>query len=130
MQTRTLPEAMDLAAPDGSEIRLLVATARTSTVHCRLPPGGVSLAVTHRTVEEVWYVLAGTGTLWRRLGEDEGTAEETRLAPGVSADIPLGAHFQFRNDGDGPLDILIATTPPWPGADEAVRVAPHWPTAT
>jgi mannose-6-phosphate isomerase-like protein (cupin superfamily) len=125
--TRSVPAAHDLLAPDGSEIRLLPAVAAGSMVHCRLPTGGCSLAVTHRTVEELWYVLAGSGEIWRRQGHD-GTV--TALAPGTALSIPLGTHFQFRCIGDEPLDIVIVTMPPWPGTDEAVRVADHWPVAT
>jgi mannose-6-phosphate isomerase-like protein (cupin superfamily) len=123
---RPLPEALDLHAPDGSEVRLLVSGARGSMVHCTLPPGGTSLAVRHRTVEELWYVLEGRGEVWRRLGDRE---QVLPVAPGQSLTIPLGAHFQFRALGGVPLRLLIATLPPWPGAEEAVRVPDHWPVA-
>lgn len=122
--TLTLPDAPDTLAPDGSEIRLLPAVAGGSMVHARLPPGACSLAVRHRTVEELWYVVAGSGELWRR---QDGREEVTPLAPGVAASIPLGTDFQFRATGTGPLDMVIVTLPPWPGADEAERAADHWP---
>ena len=48
------------------------------------------------------------------------------LASGVSFDIPLGTQFQFRNTGDEPLSVLIATMPPWPGNDEAIAVQGPW----
>ena len=70
MQTTTLPQH-PITAPDGSEIRELVAGGRASMVHCTLPPGGVSLAVRHRTVEELWFVTAGRGEVWRKLGDKE-----------------------------------------------------------
>lgn len=119
-----LPLARDQCAPDGSEIRCLPVLRGGSMVHCRLPPGAVSRAVAHRTVEEIWYVLAGRGELWRRR---DGREETVDLAPQTAHTIPLGTAFQFRNTGDGPLDILIVTMPPWPGETEAVRVADHWP---
>lgn len=118
-----LPPAMDLRAPDGSEIRLLTATSRGSMVHCTLPPGGVSQAMRHRTVEEVWHFLAGRGEVWRRL---EGQEEVTPVAPGISLAIPLGAKFQFRNPGAEPLVFLIVTMPPWPGEREAEPVRGPW----
>jgi len=123
MQTRQLPQAPDCFAPDGSEIRLLPATGRASMVHCTLPPGKVSLAVAHRSVEEIWYFLEGRGEVWRKLGTDE---EVVQVSPGVSLTIPLGAHFQFRNSGDTPLRFVLAAVPPWPGDNEAYRVADHW----
>ncbi len=94
--------------------------------HFELPAGAVSHAVTHRTVEELWYVIAGRGRLWRRVGLQESV--ET-IAPGVAATIPLGTAFQFRADGDGPLAFVAVTMPPWPGMDEAVAVEGPW-TAT
>jgi mannose-6-phosphate isomerase-like protein (cupin superfamily) len=80
------------------------------------------MAVAHRTVEEVWYVLSGRGELWRREG---GREEVVALEPGVSLAIPRGAHFQFRALGE-PLRILGVTMPPWPGDGEAVAVQGHW----
>ena len=124
VRSRSLPESYDCLAPDGSEIRLLAANERASMVHCTLPPGGVSLAVKHRTVEELWYCVSGRGELWRKLGDEE---EVLALSPGMSADIPLGAHFQFRALGADPLELILTTIPPWPGDDEAVRVPDHWP---
>ena len=107
----------DVLAPDGSEIRLLHSLASASVVHCTLPVGAVSIPVRHRTVEEIWFFLAGQGQVWRKQGE---RAEVLDVAPGVSLTIPLGTDFQFRNTGDVPLEFIIATNPPWPGADEAV----------
>ena len=68
--------------------------------------------------------LHSLGEIWRRQGHG-GTV--TALTPGTGLSIPSGTHFQFRCIGDEPLDIVIVTMPPWPGMDEAVRVADHWP---
>jgi mannose-6-phosphate isomerase-like protein (cupin superfamily) len=124
LQTSRVSDRYDCLAPDGSEIRLLAAAGRGSCVHCTLPPGAVSLAVTHRSVEEIWYVLAGHGQVWRKLDSVEETVE---VCAGVCLTIPRGAHFQFRNPGEVPLEIVLVTMPPWPGEDEAVRVDDHWP---
>lgn len=114
----------DLLAPDGSEIRLLHSLSGASVVHCSLPVGAVSIPVRHRTVEEVWFFLAGEGQVWRKQGENERVLD---ARPGLSLTIPLGTQFQFRNTGDVPLEFLIATTPPWPGEDEAVvRETGRW----
>ena len=120
---KRLAKDCDTLAPDGSEIRLLSSASRGSMVHCTLNPGEVSLPVAHRTVDEVWYFLEGSGQVWRQLGEQERVAE---VAPGVSLSIPVGAHFQFRTTGDRPLRFLIVTMPPWPGEDEAYRVPGRW----
>ncbi len=121
---RQLSQDYDTLAPDSSEIRLLAATSRGSMVHCTLNPGEVSLAVAHKSVEEVWFFLEGTGQVWRRLGELERTVD---VSPGVSLAIPVGAHFQFRTIGDRPLCFVIVTMPPWPGEDEAHPVPGRWP---
>jgi mannose-6-phosphate isomerase-like protein (cupin superfamily) len=122
--TRVLGRAADAVAPDGCEVRLLAQTPRGSMAHFTLGPGQVARAVAHRTVEEVWYFLSGTGRMWRRRGEAEETVE---VAPGRSLAIPLGTRFQLRNDGSEPLTAVAVTMPPWPGADEAYLVDGEWP---
>ena len=121
--TKMIAEAPDAIAPDGSEVRLLGASARGSVAAFRLMPGAVSKAVAHRTVEEIWYFIAGQGRMWRRLGVAE---EVTEVGPGVSVTIPTGTHFQFRCDGGKPLEAVAVTMPPWPGEDEAYPVAGKW----
>jgi mannose-6-phosphate isomerase-like protein (cupin superfamily) len=121
--TRRIGAAPDAIAPDGSEVRVLCATARGSMAMFTLSPGTVSKAVVHRTVEELWYVVAGTGRMWRRFGEQE---EVTELSPGMSLSIPVGTRFQFRCDGAMPLSAIGVTMPPWPGEDEAVISNGPW----
>ena len=126
MQTETLPTEPTALAPDGSQIRELVAVKGGSLVHCLLPPGAASRAVVHATVEEVWYVVEGRGEVWRA---DETGESVVDLAPGVALSIEAGCRFQFRNTGDDDLCILIATMPPWPGAQEASPAPGRWPAA-
>ena len=127
LQTKTLAAAPDAYAPDGSEVRLLAALNGGSFAHFTLPAGQVSAPVAHRTVEEIWYVVAGEGELWRRYRDEESV---TALRPGVALTIPLGAHFQFRAGETAALSFVAATMPPWPGADEAYAVPGRWtPTA-
>jgi hypothetical protein len=64
--TRHLAEQPDAIAPDGSEVRLLAATQRGSMAQFSLPAGSVSIAVCHRTIEELWYFTSGSGKLWRK----------------------------------------------------------------
>ncbi len=125
-ETRQVPAFPDVLAPDGSAIRLLgLLPAKASFVHCTLQPGQVTRAVTHRTVEEFWYFLGGTGQVWRSDGERE---EVTDVEPGSALTIPLGTRFQFRATGGEPLTFVIATLPPWPvDREEAVEVEGKWP---
>jgi mannose-6-phosphate isomerase-like protein (cupin superfamily) len=122
--TKQLGEAYDVLAPDTSEIRLLISTTRGSLAHGTLPPGRVSLAIVHRTVEEVWYVTAGRGQVWRKQGGHDVVVD---VEPGTALTIPTGVHFQFRTTGSEPLSFVMCTMPPWPGEQEAVRVPDHWP---
>jgi mannose-6-phosphate isomerase-like protein (cupin superfamily) len=122
-ETKTLNPAPDVMAPDGSEVRILCRVAGGSMAHFSLPPGTISKPVAHRTVEEVWFVVAGRGRMWRRLGAREETVD---LAPGVSITIPVGTRFQFRCDGAEPLAAVGVTMPPWPGLDEAYAVEGAW----
>ena len=121
--TKRRSQAPDVIAPDGSEVRILAASGRGSMAQFTLPPGAVSKPVAHRTVEEVWLVIAGKGRMWRKLGTDEEVVE---LVAGVSLAIPVGAAFQFRNDGAELLHCVGVTMPPWPGMDEAYEVEGAW----
>ena len=91
--------------------------------HFTLPAGAVSKAVAHRTVEEVWFFISGSGRMWRRFEDQE---EMVNVTAGTSLTIPVGSHFQFRNDGDTALNIVATTMPPWPGPDEAFFVDGVW----
>ena len=122
-ETRTLGAAPDAVAPDGTAVRLLTALAGGSFAHFELPAGAVSHAVVHRSVEELWWFVAGRGELWRRTGERE---EIVAVGPGVCATIPLGTRFQFRAAAEAPLAFVAVTMPPWPGDGEAEIVEGRW----
>ena len=125
--SRALPAAADVLAPDGSEVRVMAALPGGSMAHFRLAPGAVARAMTHRTVDEAWYVVAGAGEIWRRQGVPGDVREViTALAPGLSLTIPQGTAFQFRASAGSPLDIVAVTLPPWPGPDEAVSAQGPW----
>jgi len=114
------------AAPDGSRLWPLVRLPGASVAEFELAPGKTSRAVVHRTIDEIWYVLAGAGELWRRQGARE---EITALAPGVCLTIPCGTQFQFRAHGAQPLRVLGVSLPPWPGEGEAMPVDGRWRSA-
>jgi mannose-6-phosphate isomerase-like protein (cupin superfamily) len=121
--TKHLPKARDALAPDGSDVRLLLELKCGGLAHFELAPGETSVAVTHRTVEEIWFFLSGRGQMWRQQGDESETVD---VLPGVCVSIPLGTHFQFRSFGYEPLSAVGATMPPWPGDGEAVTVAGPW----
>lgn len=122
--TMRLPASPTVVAPDGSDVRVLLGLPGGGMAHFELAAGQVAKAVTHRSVDELWYVLAGRGQMWRRQGERE---EVVALEPGVCLSIPLGTHFQFRASATESVAAVAITMPPWPGETEAVPVEGPWP---
>ncbi|VVB90299.1 Cupin domain protein [uncultured archaeon] len=129
IESRKQPDTLDFktmqltgdyySAPDGSEIRKFMDMNRGGLAHCTLPPEGISIPVAHKTVEEIWFFIQGNGQVWRKQGDRE---EVVDVDPGTCLTIPTGTHFQFRNTGSESLSFIIATMPPWPGKQEAVKV--------
>lgn len=122
-ETKPLPAAPDLVAPDGSNVRVLLGLRGGGMAHFSLAAGEASVAVAHRTVEEIWFVVSGRGEMWRKQGSHELIVP---LAAGTCLTIPLGTHFQFRTVGTAPLEAVAVTMPPWPGGDEAYVVPGPW----
>jgi len=123
-QSRRLPAARDAVAPDGSDVRILLGLVGGGMAHFELAPGQTSTAIVHRTVEEIWLVVAGHGEMWRK---QDAREEIVPLERGLCLTIPLGTRFQFRCLGAEPLAAVAVTMPPWPGEDEAVVVQGVWP---
>ena len=127
-----------LTAPDGSAVRLLLTEAhgatRCSMVEVSIPAGAVSRPVRHRAVEEVWYIIAGRGRVWRCPPDlPAAEAAPVAVAAGDAIVIPTGWAFQFAADGNGDsagdadaggLRFVCITMPPWPGMDEAEILPP------
>lgn len=131
--TMRLPVEPTVTAPDGSDVRVLLGLAGGGMAHFSLAPGRTAKAVRHRTVEEVWFVVTGTGRMWRRRRTADGRVidEVVDLEPGVCLTIPQGTAFQFRALGDAaagdpPLAAVAVTMPPWPDGEEAVIVSGPW----
>ena len=123
--TKQLPAEPTVTAPDGSHVRELLSLHSGSAAHFELPPGAVSRAGRHRTVDEIWFILAGCGEMWRR---DDGREEVVPLHPDLCLTIPVGTSFQFRTVGDSPLSAFAVTMPPWTAGsdDEWAEVPGHW----
>jgi len=114
--------APETIAPDGSKVRpLCQISGLGSFAHFQLEPGEVARAVSHATVQEIWYIVGGAGRIWRRQEGQKPTVVDLR--PGVCLTIPLGTAFQFRADSPGePLEVVAVTMPPWPvGSEDETR---------
>jgi mannose-6-phosphate isomerase-like protein (cupin superfamily) len=122
-ETKRLPVERDTIAQDGSDVRVLLNLQGGGMAHFELPPGQTSTAITHKTVEEIWFFLSGRGQMWRRTDSQE---EVVAVEAGVCLTIPLGTHFQFRSFGYGALSAIGVTMPPWPGEGEAKVVEGKW----
>ena len=120
-----LPAEPAVTAPDGSHVRELLSLPSGSAAHFELPPDAVSRAGRHRTVDEIWFILAGRGEMWR---SDGGREEVVALHCNLCLTIPVGTSFQFRTIGDSPLSAFAVTMPPWSAEsdDEWMDVAPRW----
>lgn len=117
-------EEPDVVATDSSELVVLCRTDRASMAHGMLRPGATSVAIVHRTVDELWFVVGGRAEIWRANGDDERIVE---AAAGASIAIPCGVRFQYRTIGDEPFRFIMATIPAWPGDGEAVPTTGVWP---
>ncbi|KAA9161874.1 cupin domain-containing protein [Amycolatopsis acidicola] len=124
-QTAKVEETPETIAPDGSRVRpLCTLPERASFARFELAPEQVSQAVSHATVEEIWYVIGGAGRIWRAMADRE---EVTDLVPGVCLTLPIRTTFQFRAGPEGLL-VVAATVPPWPNTPDEARVGRGtWP---
>ena len=91
-ETRTLAAQPDATAPDGTAVRLLLSLRGGSMAHFQLPAGAVSHAVTHRTVEEIWFIMGGRGSIWRR---QDGSERIEALGPGGRSPSRSERRFSF-----------------------------------
>ena len=110
-------------APDGSLVTRLRQGSQSSLIEFQLAPERVSKPIFHRTVEELWYVLEGSGVLWCKSTEGD---EIIALYPSIDLLIPPETPFQFRSSSNRTLKILCMTSPPWPGDKEAVSTQGYW----
>ena len=109
MKETTLPIEPDAKSPAGADIRFRMDGTTGNMIHSTVPPKQINRAAVHETVSEFWYILEGSGEIWRKDGTDERV---TALTAGVSIDIPVGTSFQYRNVGDVPLKFICVTMPP------------------
>ena len=115
-------ETPEATAPDGAEIWVLIdkpqGATRLSLAEALVKPGERTACVSHRTIEEIWYIVRGTG-VFHRLSPDGGEEQTAEVAPGDALLIPTGYRFWVENTGADDLVFLCCDAPPWPGPDEA-----------
>jgi mannose-6-phosphate isomerase-like protein (cupin superfamily) len=100
---------------DGSVIRELLAHRNScirnqSLAEATVPPGTRTAAHHHPKTEEIYYILAGKGTMF--VG-----AESRPVARGDAIAIPPGAVHWIENQGPADLVFLCACSPGYEHAD-------------
>ena len=109
MDVINIDEVEAFTTKDGSEIRELLAD-RNPCIHNqsfaepRLPVGAKTTPHYHPRTEEIYYILAGTGSM--RIGE-----ELREVGRGDAIAIPPGATHQIENTGSMVLKFLCCCTP-------------------
>src|SRR5271166_385500 len=124
--TRQLPGAPDVIAPDGSEVRVLLQLGPGSMAHFELGAGQISRPVAHHSVDEIWYVLQGRGQMWRRQAQRQ---ETVLLYAGTCVSIPAGTHFQFRADRSARWPRSASRCRPGPARTKHTRSPAPGPSA-
>lgn len=123
MKETQLPSRPDAKSPAGADIRFIMDGTTGNMIHSTVPAGQINRAMLHKTVSEFWYILEGSGEIWRKDNKEERI---TALVKGVSIDIPVGTAFQYRNTGSTPLKFICISMPPWPGDAEAAHINGAW----
>jgi mannose-6-phosphate isomerase-like protein (cupin superfamily) len=118
--TRRAHDAERERAPDGMDVYPLLRTTGGSMARFELAAGRTSAAMSHRTVDEIWYVVSGRGDLWR------AGVGLTVLEPDTCVTIPRSTGFQVRGTSAEALVVVAVTMPPWPGDLEAEPVDGPW----
>ncbi len=116
-QTLQIAETRLERAPDGVNTRPLLRFPEGSMARFELSAGQVSHAMWHPGLDELWYVVDGSGEMWR---EQATRSSIEPLIPGTCLSIPRKTRFQCRA-GAGGLTVIAVTLPAWSGDGDAVR---------
>jgi mannose-6-phosphate isomerase-like protein (cupin superfamily) len=115
VQTTRLEQRPSFVTADGSSIRELAGlptgnAVSQSLAEATVPPGGETAEHLHRTSEEIYLFLSGTGRM--RLAGDEGA-----VRAGDCVVIPPGAPHKLFNPGPEPLVLLCCCSPAYTHED-------------
>ena len=114
-ETAEVPLEPSYTSPSGkTEIRMLPNLPSGEITHATIGARETSSPAYLDSLHEFFFVLAGTGQLWRGAGT---TAELVDLRPLRCVSIPPEVNFQYRSD-DEPMIFLVVVVPRWS--------ADHW----
>jgi mannose-6-phosphate isomerase-like protein (cupin superfamily) len=102
-------QANEIRTPHGSTIYPLMDRTTSDIVKCSLaeellPRGAMIGAHHHNETEEIYYILAGSGSM--RVGE-----KVRRVEAGDSVFIPAGSIHTLHNDGNEDMRLLLICGP-------------------
>ncbi|MFE7837066.1 cupin domain-containing protein [Streptomyces sp. NPDC057474] len=115
--------AAEYTTPDGSLVRPLGVRPEAANAVRTYAESSFTGHV-HRGVQEIWYVVSGSGELWRSL---HGKDDRTDLEPGVCVTIPVGTSFQSRAESDGLQIVATRWTARWRPVSPSRRCSRNWP---
>jgi mannose-6-phosphate isomerase-like protein (cupin superfamily) len=107
-----------LVGPNGDIIRELAASRNSSArkqslAEATIPVGGTVPEHFHKTIEELYFVLSGTGLM--------KIEDETRqIGEGDTVIILPGQRHKITNNGSEPLVFLACCSPEWNADDQVV----------
>ena len=115
MEVRSLGSAAPFATADGSTIRSLLDRTNSPVAHqslaeATLAAGRATERHYHRSLEELYYVVAGQGLM-------EIDGQTRTVGPGDAILIPPGAWHQLHADKGGEIKILCCCAPPYSHED-------------
>lgn len=98
-----------LHTPHGSEIRPLIDRTTAPITQCSLaeetlPPGKTVTPHTHEVLEEIYYILHGSGVM--TIGEESQT-----VSAGDAIYIPKNNRHTLMNTGDEDMKLLLVCGP-------------------
>lgn len=103
-----------LIPPDGSEVRELArppdSARNQSLAEARVPPGSETVEHFHRSSEEIYCFLEGSGRM--RFGDQTAPVESGEVVV-----IPPGVRHKLWNTGTEPLVLLCCSAPPYSDDD-------------
>lgn len=127
MDIQNIERVVPFSTKDGSQIRELLAHRNScvrnqSLAEARLPVNGQTTPHFHPRTEEIYYILAGSGTM--RIG-----SESCPVGPGDAIAIPPGVEHQITNTGGEILKFLCCCAPGYEHADTVLCEPQDGPSA-
>jgi len=104
----------DMISPGGAMVYHLIHVPGGALSRVVVQPGMVSTGGRLEGIEDTFFILSGTGQIWRCESNGPVLREETvALRPGVTVTIPSGVAFQYRSHPEEPLVFLEIVAPGW-----------------